>query len=185
MYTDTKTHPTVCHGYNLDNGNARSEVAAAGGNFDSIMAGQCTTESVCTKLFDRYLEQSRRDAKRIFGDLSCSTAMAIATDMTYNMGPGADGVGGFHNMIAAMKRSDWDTAAAEARSSAWCGQVGGRCDRNVNQLKWCCPKKNSGGSTPVPAPAVQPSPAPQPKPQPPAAKPSPGGSGVPMPIIYD
>ena len=40
MYYDTMGIPTICYGYNLQNYNARQVVASAGGNFDSMMAGQ-------------------------------------------------------------------------------------------------------------------------------------------------
>ena len=52
--------------------------------------------------------------------------------MTYNLGPG--GMRGFVKFIAAMKRGDWTAAQAEGSDSAWCGEVGGRCDRNMWQI---------------------------------------------------
>ena len=38
-YKDTMGHPTVCWGYNLDNYNAKTDVANAGGSYTDLMNG--------------------------------------------------------------------------------------------------------------------------------------------------
>lgn len=135
-YTDTMGHLTICWGYNLDNSNARAEVKAAGGNYDDMRAGKCTTKSVCENLFTKYLNYSRSDAKNIFGTLSCKWAQAVATDMTYNLGPG--GMASFTTFNSLMKQGRWADAAADGKGTAWCRQVGNRCTRNMGQLTSCC-----------------------------------------------
>ena len=35
-YTDTTGHKTVCYGFNLDTGSAKSRISAVGGDFDVV-----------------------------------------------------------------------------------------------------------------------------------------------------
>ena len=100
------------------------------------MAGGCTTRSVCDKLFDMYISRYRAEAQDIYGNLSCKWAQAVATDMTYNLGP--SGMREFVKFIGYMKAGDWTNAALEGPRSSWCGQVKSRCPRNMNQIKNCC-----------------------------------------------
>ena len=136
MYYDTMGIPTVCYGYNLQNGNARSQVSKAGGNYDSIMAGQTVSQSVCDNLLKTEVDVAKSNKNSIFGNLSCQAANDVAVDMTYNLGAG--GISGFKKFIAAMKSGNWKQAKIEGQDSAWCGQVGRRCSRNMNQIVDCC-----------------------------------------------
>lgn len=136
MYHDTMGIPTICYGYNLKNANARSEVAAAGGNYDDMMKGGCTTQSVCNKLLQTYVSRSESYARSIFGSLSCSYAQAVAVDMTYNLGE--SGMRSFNTFDSLMRQGKYKEAAADGRHTAWCGQVGGRCSRDMGQLENCC-----------------------------------------------
>ena len=61
-YEDTMGFPTVCYGYNLKNKNAKSEVKQAGGNYKALIKGGCTTENVCKKLLNMYVERSKNEA---------------------------------------------------------------------------------------------------------------------------
>ena len=101
MYHDTMGIPTVCYGYNLQNPGAMSEVASAGGNYDDLMAGGCTSQSVCNNLLNKYVKSSEASAKQIYGTLSCKYAQYVADDMTYNLGAG--GMSSFHTFISLMK----------------------------------------------------------------------------------
>ena len=136
MYYDTMGIPTICYGYNLRNGNARSEVAKAGANYDQVMGGATVSQSVCDNLFNMYYSRYKSAAQGIFGTLKCSAAQAVAVDMTYNLGTG--GISAFHNFIANMKAGNWAQAAQDGTNSLWCRQVGYRCSRNMNQIKNCC-----------------------------------------------
>lgn len=136
MYKDTKGIPTICWGYNLHNANAKSDVSKAGGNYNDMINGGCTTTAVCEKLLDQYVNIARSDAKSLFGSLKCNYAQYVAVDMTYNMGYST--MSQFHQFIGFMKSGDWKTAASDGRGTAWCRQVGSRCDRDMGQLTSCC-----------------------------------------------
>ena len=136
MYYDTMGIPTCCYGYNLKNGNARSQVSKAGGNYDSIMAGQAISQSVCNNLLDFEIAVSKKDKQALFGGLKCKAADDVAVDMTYNMGYGT--MSQFKRFIGSMKAGNWAEAKSNGQASAWCGQVGSRCSRNMNQIVNCC-----------------------------------------------
>jgi len=55
------------------------------------------------------------------------------SEMVYNMGPLR--VGGFKNMLAAIRAKDWDTAANEGLASKWAGQVGKRAVTLMRMLR--------------------------------------------------
>jgi len=135
MYKDTMGIPTVCYGYNLQSG-SKSEVNAAGGDYDSLMKGGCTTQSVCDKLLSNQVKKAESAARNIYGSLSCKYAQDIAVDMTYNLGSG--GMASFHQFIGLMKSGDYKGAAADGKGTAWCRQVGSRCSRDMGQLQNCC-----------------------------------------------
>ena len=136
VYKDTKGIKTICYGYNLERGNARSDIQKVGANYDQVMSGaQSLSQSQCTKLLQSELNKARSAARGIFGTLKCSCAQAVATDMTYNLGSG--GISAFHNFIAAMKAGDWTRAQQEGRNSLWCRQVGGRCSRDMGYIAKC------------------------------------------------
>ena len=53
-YKDSLGIKTVCYGFNLERGStAKNEVAAAGGDYNSLINGGCATQNVCDKLLDK------------------------------------------------------------------------------------------------------------------------------------
>lgn len=54
-------------------------------------------------------------------------------NMAYNLG--VDGLLKFKNMIAALERADWVTAADEAKNSRWSTQVGDRARRLIEVIR--------------------------------------------------
>jgi lysozyme len=57
---------------------------------------------------------------------------AVIVQMAYNLGAG--GVAGFRQMIAALERRDYATAAVEMLSSRWSEQVGPRATRLATMM---------------------------------------------------
>ena len=135
-YRDTKNIRTVCYGFNLERGStARNEVTKAGGNYDNLMAGGCTTQAVCDKLLDAEVASARAIGNQVVGNVGCSAAQAVVTDLSYNLGKA--GISQFKKFKANLLAHNWSGAAAELQNSAYCGQVGRRCTRNMNQIKEC------------------------------------------------
>ena len=135
MYHDTKGIATICYGYNLERGNARSDLSSVGANYDAVMSGASMSQSQCTTLLDKEMGKARSGAQAVFGSLKCSCAQAVAVDMTYNLGQ--SGIGGFHHFIADMKAGNWKQAQVDGKDSLWCRQVGSRCSRNMHQIGMC------------------------------------------------
>jgi GH24 family phage-related lysozyme (muramidase) len=140
MYHDSKGIPTVCHGMNLRNGNAASRIGGVGGNFSGVMGGSsCLSSSQCQSLFNQDFNTAKTGANKLFGNTldKCQAAKDVATDMTFNMGSGSSGLGGFNVFNSLMKQGKWGDAANDLKGTKWCGQVGGRCDRNVAMIRSC------------------------------------------------
>lgn len=72
------------------------------------------------------LTEAIRGAKRFpeYRDLDTQLRREVFVEMVYNMGPSR--VAGFKNMLAAIRRQDWDDAASEMLDSKWARQVGRR-----------------------------------------------------------
>ena len=138
MYKDTMGIPTVCYGFNLNKGSAASQVAAVGGNYSSVKSGsQCLSQSQCEKLLSADVNTARSGQHAIYGSkVSCQCAKDVLVDMTYNLGQ--YGLSTFHTFNSLIEQGRWTEAASDLRTgTAWCGQVGNRCARNMNQIKMC------------------------------------------------
>lgn len=57
----------------------------------------------------------------------------VLLNMTFNLGIG--GVKGFPNMLAAVQRGDYQTAATEMLDSKWASQVGARATRLAQMMR--------------------------------------------------
>merc|ERR1711975_124993 len=69
------------------------------------------------------------------------------TDMDYNLGDG--GFASFRGFISYVCASEWASAAADGKGTAWCGQVGNRCREDMAAVA-------AGCSGPAPAPPSPP-----------------------------
>ena len=58
---------------------------------------------------------------------------AALIDMAYNLG--ISRLLGFHNMLTAMKHSEWERAANEALDSRWAKQVGNRAVEIADMIR--------------------------------------------------
>lgn len=127
VYVDTKGHPTVGIGFNLDRADARQRLTEAGANYDDVRAGRTDlTPAQIAQLYEKDIADAYvavRKAVPTFDGLSY-TRQAVLVDMMFNLGPGkfAD----FQKMLTGLERDDYDEAAAQMLNSAWAGQVKGR-----------------------------------------------------------
>jgi GH24 family phage-related lysozyme (muramidase) len=125
VYRDSKGHPTIGVGFNLDRGDARKVLASVGADYDRVRAGaQDRTDAQIDALLDVALRgavETVRAALPGFDALKPAQQDALI-DMAFNLGSG--GFPKFQKMIAALNAGDARTAAAEARDSLWARQVG-------------------------------------------------------------
>ena len=138
MYKDTMGIPTVCYGFNLNKSGASSQVASVGGNYNSVRSGaQCLSQHQCEQLLQTDVNTARSGERAIYGSkVSCQCAKDVLVDMTYNLGQA--GLSSFHTFNSLIEQGRWTEAANDLRTGTrWCGQVGNRCTRNMNQIKMC------------------------------------------------
>ena len=137
-YYDTKGIPTICYGQNLQNSYAASSIRAVGADASAVMSGQaCLTESQCKTLLNQDVARARAGMKSIYGDsVTCPCAQNVLVDMTYNLGEYQ--LAKFTTFNSLIKQGNWKAAGDDlVTGTAWCRQVGTRCDRNVKLIKSC------------------------------------------------
>ena len=126
---DTTGNRTVCYGFNLETGSAKSNVEAVGGNFNDVYNGGCLSKSQCEQLLDTEVDVARQGEKQIYGNsITCSCAKSVLVDMTYNLGEA--GLASFTTFNSLMESGQWDAAADDLSGTLWCSQVGSRCTRD-------------------------------------------------------
>ena len=103
-YLDSVGVPTICYGYNLQNGSASADIASVGGNYASVMNGsQCLSQAQCTTLLQKRVNVARSGESAIFGNsISCACAKNVLVDMTYNLGQA--GLASFGQFDSLMKQ---------------------------------------------------------------------------------
>lgn len=111
-YTDSRGFLTIGYGFNVDAG--ISEFCAA-----SLLEAQLAQDEAELSGFPWYQQAD-------------TVRRSVLLELMFNMG--LTKLQGFHNMLAAVDRQDWETAAAELKSSAWFGQVGQRGPQLVRLL---------------------------------------------------
>ena len=136
MYYDSVGVKTVCYGFNLETGSAKSEVESVGGDYNSVINGGCMTQSQCDDLLDIEVDKARDGKKSIYGShVGCSCADNVLVDMDYNLG--TSGLATFTDFQGYIERQDWNGAADDLYTTLWCSQVGTRCDRDAEQIRGC------------------------------------------------
>ena len=75
-YKDTKGIKTVCYGFNLERGStSKNRVAQAGGDYNSLINGGCTTQTVCNNLLTPEVQSARNTVQQQYGNtISCPAA---------------------------------------------------------------------------------------------------------------
>lgn len=152
---DTKGHPTIGIGYNLDNPGARAAIAAVGADYDSIRSGStCLSDKQVMELFKPSYNSAVAGARRAVSsfDRLCCGVQKVMTDMDYNLGDG--GFASFGTFISLINAGKWADASADGRNTAWCGQVGSRCSEDMDYVASGC---GPGPSPPSPSPGPSPS----------------------------
>ena len=127
VYSDSRGIKTIGIGFNLERAGAKQLIENLGLNYSKVLSGEQTlSEEQIQVLFKKDVEEATKAAKDCipnFGELS-DVRKRVVVDMVFNLG--AAKFNQFKKMIAALKVSDFGTAAAEMRNSQWYMQVGDR-----------------------------------------------------------
>jgi lysozyme len=134
-YDDPRGIPTVGYGFNLTRDDAREKLAAAGADYDRVMAGEPLDEAQMEALLDGDAREAVAGARRVFPDFEGYTddRQEVLADMIYNLG--LTRFRGFRKLIAAVHACDWERAADEMIDSAWYRQVGRRSREHVARMR--------------------------------------------------
>lgn len=136
VYLDTEGIPTIGVGFNLRRSGAKTHIESLGLDYDDVVEGRVDlTEEQIDALLDPDLDSAIKDAQSIFSrfDSLNDTRQVILADMVFNLGRA--GLAGFRNMVAAVERGAFDTAADEMMDSRWYRQVAKRGQRNVEAMR--------------------------------------------------
>lgn len=136
VYRDSRNIPTIGVGFNLLKSGAKSEIESVGANYNAVLNGsQCLNDHQIETLFNEDMATAISCASSWLGSswysIGSDPQSAIA-DMAFNMGCGS--LHGFVNVRTALSQSppDYEAARESMKDSAWCGQVGDRCGRDLD-----------------------------------------------------
>ena len=129
-------HPTIGVGFNLDKFGAREEIASVGADYNAVRNGsQCLKDSQIETLFNKDMDTAKSCVESWLSDAGSlgSGPRSAVNDMAFNMGCAT--LHEFVSMRKALENKDYSAAVESMKNSAWCRQVGYRCDRDVACMK--------------------------------------------------
>ena len=133
VYKDSRGIPTIGVGFNLEKFGAKEEIASVGADYYALLNGsQCLDDSQIERLFNKDMAVAVACADTWVSGLSSGPASAVA-DMAFNMGCAT--LHTFTTLKSYLEDKDYAKAAEDMRGTAWCGQVGERCDRDIACMK--------------------------------------------------
>jgi lysozyme len=140
VYKDNDGSDTVGFGFHLDRLTPaeKARLIASHGSMEAVYQNGITYAEACLLTSDVVDELTTWAAKTFPWFLKLSeTRQAVIIDMAYELGegrPGRSGLLGFQKFLAAMARSDYSSAVAEMKNSAWANQVPGREQNDAKLL---------------------------------------------------
>jgi GH24 family phage-related lysozyme (muramidase) len=126
-YVDTKKHPTIGIGFNLDRADAKQWVESLGLNYDAMKEGKIgLTNSHIEQLYEADLATAIADAKKFFPRFDELDAMRqiVLVDMVFNLG--LSRLNKFKKFKLALEQNDYEEAAQQMEQSRWAKQVNSR-----------------------------------------------------------
>lgn len=138
VYIDTKGHPTVGIGFNLDRGDARAVMQSEDIDYAAVREGRAAlTDEQVDRLFARDVATAERDARAVVGggtfDALTEGRRIVLIDMVFNLGKA--GLAAFRKAILALQQGNYEETALQMIDSSWYHQVGSRAQRNVEMMR--------------------------------------------------
>jgi GH24 family phage-related lysozyme (muramidase) len=139
VYADSLGIWTTGRGFNMEQSDARSVCRTCAIDYDAAMALKGTkqpaiTEAQSASLFDHTVSQLLPEVRRLissFDALSENRQLALADVAWVGLGT----LKGFHQMLAAIHRGDWESAATQLLNSHLAEQWGHRAVEDADLLK--------------------------------------------------
>lgn len=134
-YLDSKGHPTIGIGFNLDAAGAQAAIEALGLNYNQVRAGtQLLTDTQIDTLFQQSVNTAIHGASQVIQNFNAvpGEKQIVIVDMIFNLG--LAGFSRFHLTIQAINDEDWTTAAQQMQQSLWYNQVGPRAKADCDLM---------------------------------------------------
>ncbi len=133
VYKDSKGIPTIGVGFNLEKSGAKEEIESVGANYNMVLNGsQCLNDNQIKQLFNKDMDTAVSCAESFASGIGDTAESAVA-DMAFNLG--CFQLDSFSTFRSLLKQKKFDAAAQDMQGTAWCGQVGSRCSRDVACIK--------------------------------------------------
>lgn len=127
MYYDTEGKRTIGYGFNLDDGRFSKE------QVDRWLREGISEEEAKQVLKDELAKTREKLESRAWFKKLDPVRQGAIVDMAYNMGTG--GVDKFKNMISALEKGDYETAASEVLNSKYASQTGNRAVKIASLIR--------------------------------------------------
>jgi len=134
VYKDSMGIPTVGVGFNLKKIGAKGEIESVGADYYKVLNGsQCLDDRQIETLFNRDMDTAKGCAKSWIPSSLPSGPESAINDMAFNMG--CLTLHQFGTLKSYIEKGDYSGAAEDMKGTAWCRQVGYRCDRDVQCMR--------------------------------------------------
>lgn len=142
VYKDTRGHPTIGIGFNLDSSINQQFLQRIGIDINELLNGKPLTDDQIKLLYDFSLKLAIRDAKSLLSnfDSQPEKVKRILIDMSFNMGRSK--LSQFKGMLSAIENGDYQKAALEMKFqngrngslTPWYTQTGNRSKELVRMM---------------------------------------------------
>ena len=133
VYKDSKGIPTVGVGFNLEKFGAKQEIESVGADYSMVLNGsECLKDNQIEELFNKDMDSAVSCAEGFVSGIGDTAESAVA-DMAFNLG--CSQLHSFNTFRSLLQQKKFDAAAQDMQGTAWCGQVGSRCSRDVDCIK--------------------------------------------------
>ena len=135
VYTDTKGHPTIGIGFNLDRNDADTILTKVGASKPKVLAGEALSDDQVDRIFTMTFEEATKAVKQLVPTFESlpDNVKIVLLDMMFNMGPNK--LQQFEKFLTAVKSNNFTMAAKEMVNSKWYNQVGNRSIRLAKLMK--------------------------------------------------
>jgi GH24 family phage-related lysozyme (muramidase) len=135
VYLDSKGHPTIGIGFNLNAEHNQQFLKDKGIDKQSLLAGRELTKNELLLMYNHSLKQAFKDARKYDPnfDKRPESVKKGLVDMSFNMG--LTKLNTFEKMKEGLDANDYAKVAREAQDSNWFKQVKSRGPRTVGLFK--------------------------------------------------
>lgn len=142
-YQDSVGVKTVGYGFNMEDPVTRSLLP------EDVVAGKrALSQQEANSIYTQRMDMARNDAQNFVGPKTYSTLdtdrQSVLHDMAYNLG--ADRLGKFKQLKAALQKGDYDSAGDEMENSKWYKQVGQRARDLTDKMRAGTPQQILGAA---------------------------------------